>query len=243
MRFVHDHHGSRYSLVLTRVFSSCPSTSQRSHRRTSIRLPTSHHQHRHPSPPPPSKQARVTSRSAWPKHTKADTDAGHYTLTRPTFDRRGREIRSEIWQPDREEEYIALYGQRIHEHVPRRPRARTIASGQDVDVRSGRPRVRSGSLSSSALDRPQLRQTCTAIAAADRTELPPTSRKRDSRRKPSMHHRPTTFVRRDSGYESDDAGDTSNEGEAHFYFHCFFSLFLVWPSGNAWTTRIVFVTR
>lgn len=156
----------------------------------------------------------MTSRSTWPKHVKPDSEAGHYTLTRPTFDHHGREIRSEIWQPDREEEYIALYGQRIHEHVPRRPRARTIATAREVDLRSGRARVRSGSLSATPLDHPQLRQTCPAIVAAARAELPPTSRKRDSRRKHSMQHRPTGFVRRDSGYESDDAdGDTSNEGE------------------------------
>ncbi|KAJ1301509.1 hypothetical protein OPQ81_008762 [Rhizoctonia solani] len=151
---------------------SCSSTSQRSHRRTSIRIPA-HHQHRHPSPPPPPRVTRVTSRNSRPKHPKAETEAGNYTLTRPTFDHRGREIRSEIWQPDREEEYIALYGQRFHEQMPRRPRARTIGSGQEIDVRPGRARVRSGSLSTSPLDHPQPRQTCPAILAAARSELPP----------------------------------------------------------------------
>ncbi|EUC63877.1 hypothetical protein RSOL_432120 [Rhizoctonia solani AG-3 Rhs1AP] len=190
--------------------SSCPP--QRSHRRTSIRIPPPRHQHRHPSPPPPARTARVTLRNARPKHVKAETETGHYTLSRPTFDHCGREIRSEIWQPDREDEYIALYGQRFHEQIPRRPRARTIASSQEVDVRSGRARVRSGSLSSSPLDHPQLRQTCPVILAAVKSELASTTRRRDSRRKHSMRSRPTNLTHRDSGYESDDAdGDTSND--------------------------------
>ncbi|KAF8745291.1 hypothetical protein RHS02_01360, partial [Rhizoctonia solani] len=195
--------------------SGCTSTSPRSYRRTSIRIPVSRHQHRHPSPPPPApppRATRVTSRGVRSKQHKLEsTEAGNYTLTRSTFDH-GPEIRSEIWQPDREEEYIALYGQRYHEQVPRRPRARTIATAQEVDIRSGRARVRSGSLSSSPLDHPQLRQTCPAITAAARSELPTTTRKRRPSRKHSMHGRPASLVRRDSGYESDDAdGDTSNE--------------------------------
>ncbi|CUA76278.1 hypothetical protein RSOLAG22IIIB_06184 [Rhizoctonia solani] len=195
--------------------SSCTSTSQRSYRRTSIRIPPPRHQHRHPSPPPPARAARVTSRNTRPKQLKAETGAGHYSLSHPTFDHRGREIRSEIWQPDREEEYIALYGQRFHEQVPRRPRARTIASSQEIDVRSGRARVRSGSLSSSPLDHPQLRQTCPAISTA-KSEFPSTTRRRDSQRKHPMRSRPANIARRDSGYESDDAdGDTSNEENGH----------------------------
>src|SRR5690349_18266372 len=99
--------------------SACPvgssPSASRSYRRTAIRIPTSRQPPRLPSPPPPPKQARVTSRSAWPGHVKTDPGAGHHTLTRPTFDHRGREIRSVIWQPDQEEEYIALYGQQIHE--------------------------------------------------------------------------------------------------------------------------------
>lgn len=208
------------ALTVTSV-ASCPSTLNRSHRRTSIRLPTPRHTHRYPSPPPQSKQARVTSRSAWSKNTKPDGETGNYTLGRPTFDHRGREIRSEIWQPDREEEYIALYGHLNHEHPSRRPRARTISSSPEAQPRSGRARVRTGSLSASPFEHPQLRHPCLA-------ETPSTSRKHEHRRKP---RRPAGVIRRDSGYGSDDADeDSGNEGERRFpiifsFLACFVSSF------------------
>ncbi|KAF8683230.1 hypothetical protein RHS04_01825 [Rhizoctonia solani] len=225
--------------------SGCTSTSPRSYRRTSIRIPVSRHQHRHPSPPPPvppPRATRVTSRGVRSKQHKLESpEAGNYILTRSTFDH-GPEIRSEIWQPDREEEYIALYGQRYHEQVPRRPRARTIATAQEVDIRSGRARVRSGSLSSSPLDHPQLRQTCPAITAAARSELPTTTRKRRPSRKHSMHGRPASLVRRDSGYESDDAdGDTSNEGERVFQFLFSFLFAVAWFGHNPATSMYRFL--
>jgi hypothetical protein len=200
------------------MLSSSLSTAQRSHRRTSIRIPPPRH-HRHPSPPPPSKQSRVTSRSAGPKHPSPYSDAGNYTLARPTHDHRGREIRSETWEPDREDEYIALYGQRNHEsYSPRRPRARTVSTSPELDSRSSRARVRSGSLSASSLDHPQLRPPCPGVAASSRAWLPSTSRKHERRKQPT-HRRPMEVVRRDSGYESDDADeDTSNEGEMTFSF-------------------------
>ncbi|KAG9074655.1 hypothetical protein FS749_013762 [Ceratobasidium sp. UAMH 11750] len=167
------------------------STTHRSHRRTSISVPRhSRHTSPSPSPPPP----RTTSR-AWSRHhppPDPSSSSGSYTLT---------------WQPDREDEYIALYGQqRNHEH--RRPRARTVAASPEVDARAARSRPRSAPLSSSALD---LCQPCPALAASARAWLAAGSRK--DRRKQSQR-RPMPPVRRDSGYESDDADeDTSNEGE------------------------------
>ncbi|KAF8755987.1 hypothetical protein RHS01_04756 [Rhizoctonia solani] len=203
------------------------------------------------SPAPPSFTATTSTSSegnsrnlAWCEVQATQTrvpEAGNYILTRSTFDH-GPEIRSEIWQPDREEEYIALYGQRYHEQVPRRPRARTIATAQEVDIRSGRARVRSGSLSSSPLDHPQLRQTCPAITAAARSELPTTTRKRRPSRKHSMHGRPASLVRRDSGYESDDAdGDTSNEGERVFQFLFSFLFAVAWFGHNPATSMYRFL--
>ncbi|QRV83449.1 hypothetical protein RhiJN_11465 [Ceratobasidium sp. AG-Ba] len=158
------------------------------HRRTSIPIPP----RRTSTPVPP----RHTRRHPSPPPTRV-TSAGRTSWPRHNEPGPSHGHYTLAWQSESDDEY-------------RRPRARTVAAvGPDVEARASRaarPRSHHPFSPSAALD---LCQPC----SASRAWLASGSRK--DRRKQSQRTRPKGVVRRDSGYESDDADEDTTTEDLH----------------------------